>query len=1048
MKFQKMAEGMKTELRLPMATSRDLWSSWQLGYGNRAGWETFAEKRFFVDKLRPRSNELFNLGWPQITLQSRAQTSSPMLESWLDHDNESRARHDSFFQGASAQLASSLLVGLGLNEDGTLGDIPATDFQSIWATGMLGAASGFDRIDNIEGKFAAFCAHAMNHLDVPHLFIYCEHQQLTEGLLNRYGWLPKRLHDTKLTSVCWQQGDRWMDEARAALDGELSGIYLVKLGTSIEDFQTLLDALRVRAGKVPLHARTLLINRLGGGGEVPFVGREELLDAMQSHYAENKGTQVLLHGPPGVGKSRLASAFVRRCEDASAPFQTIIWVNVNPEHGNAHLARVYEQLAVCVGTPVLDARQLEELDQTVHDAISTLFSRHKQQLGRVLWVLDNLDNETWSDWCVAEDVQGQQKLLENHDVLSTSRRVRGLVGDGRSFSVPPFEDEDGVAVLTCRMPQRSYSLNTAQQIVEHVGGLPLALVLLAYCLEELIKHLGSSNAMENLWETLSNKEVVDALEGFRNELCDPLVGSFSENEIRGITRAFEVSYDLLDHESQNLAHELAYLGPEPFPGFLVEQNNRRAFLGLQRQSILIEKGEDDLGKMHRLQASFLRDKDDVPRNERVNGAVERMMRFLDVDLYGPEFVKQRHLFDGLLPHALELVPGILDLHHEEQLVFGGELLEKVTNYQKDWLAEYQEAQYVLEGLLRVFQKVLGENHPNTLSAKHNLAYVLSQQGAYKEAQEMYEEVLTSEREMLRENHPNTLTTKHNLASVLSDQGAYKEAQEMYKEVLSSQQKVLGENHPNTLNAKHSLAVVLSYQIAYKEAKEIHEEVLSSQQKVLGENHPSTLTTKLGLAFVISKQGAYKEAQEIYEEVLSLQQKVLGEDHPSTLTTKYSLAGVLSDQEDYKEAQEIHEEVLSLQQKVLGENHPGTLTTKNSLAGVLSYQGAYKEARKIYEEVLASEREVLGEIHPNTLITKHNLADMLSQQGAYKEAKKIYEEVLASEREVLGEDHPSTLSAKYGLAFVISKQGAYKEAQEIYEEVLSSQLALIVGRMQS
>ena len=77
--------------------------------------------------------------------------------------------------------------------------------------------------------------------------------------------------------------------------------------------------------------------------------------------------------------------------------------------------------------------------------------------------------------------------------------------------------------------------------------------------------------------------------------------------------------------------------------------------------------------------------------------------------------------------------------------------------------------------LELREKVLGQEHPDTLTSMNNLAMVLSSQGKYEEAEEMHRQTLELREKVLGKEHPYTLTSMNNLAVVLSSQGKYEEA---------------------------------------------------------------------------------------------------------------------------------------------------------------------------------------------------------------------------------------------------------------------------------
>lgn len=73
------------------------------------------------------------------------------------------------------------------------------------------------------------------------------------------------------------------------------------------------------------------------------------------------------------------------------------------------------------------------------------------------------------------------------------------------------------------------------------------------------------------------------------------------------------------------------------------------------------------------------------------------------------------------------------------------------------------------------EKVLGPDHPDTLTGIDNLAKVLQCQGMYEEAEVMNRRALAGRDKVLGEEHPDTLISVSNLTLVLSSQGKYQEA---------------------------------------------------------------------------------------------------------------------------------------------------------------------------------------------------------------------------------------------------------------------------------
>ena len=238
--------------------------------------------------------------------------------------------------------------------------------------------------------------------------------------------------------------------------------------------------------------------------------------------------------------------------------------------------------------------------------------------------------------------------------------------------------------------------------------------------------------------------------------------------------------------------------------------------------------------------------------------------------------------------------------------------------------------------------------------------------------ELYEQVLAEYERVLGADHPDTLTVRNNLAGAYKSAGRLAEAVELFERVLADRVRVLGPDHPDTLAARNNLAGAYYSVGRFGEAIELFERVLAERERVLGSDHPDTLTTRNNLAFAYHSAGRFDEAIELYERVLADQERVLGPDHPGTLTTRNSLAGAYEDVGRFGEAIELFERVLADQERVLGPDHPDTLNARDNLALAYDAVGRLAEAINVWEELLPDCRRLLGPEHPLTKLVQKNL----------------------------------------------------------------------------
>jgi Tetratricopeptide repeat len=79
----------------------------------------------------------------------------------------------------------------------------------------------------------------------------------------------------------------------------------------------------------------------------------------------------------------------------------------------------------------------------------------------------------------------------------------------------------------------------------------------------------------------------------------------------------------------------------------------------------------------------------------------------------------------------------------------------------------------------------------------NLASTLRNQGKWEDAAKLEEEVMEARIRLLGKEHPDTLTVMANLALTLQDQGKWKDAAKLEEEVIEARIRLLGKEHPST-----------------------------------------------------------------------------------------------------------------------------------------------------------------------------------------------------------------------------------------------------------
>ena len=311
-------------------------------------------------------------------------------------------------------------------------------------------------------------------------------------------------------------------------------------------------------------------------------------------------------------------------------------------------------------------------------------------------------------------------------------------------------------------------------------------------------------------------------------------------------------------------------------------------------------------------------------------------------------------------------------------------------------------------------------------------------GLHAEAQQQIERALDLRRRVLGPEHPDTLSSMNQLAMVFIARGRNSDAEGLLTRVVEAQRRLHRDDHPDALNAMYASARLAWGQGNYARAEELLAGVVQSRRRVLGEQHPDTLGAMNDLAGAYADDGKYAQAEELYKQVIEVKRQVLGPEHPSTLISMNSLGVVYRFEGKYAEAEGQLTEALNTRRRIVGEEHADTLASMNSLALLYKAQAKYAQAEPLLKRVLEVHRRVRGEEDLSTLRVMNNLAEVYVKEGQLRQAEPLFHKVLEVRRRVLGPHHPSTNNAATALAGLKLKQREYAEAEALLREALNGQ----------
>jgi tetratricopeptide (TPR) repeat protein len=137
---------------------------------------------------------------------------------------------------------------------------------------------------------------------------------------------------------------------------------------------------------------------------------------------------------------------------------------------------------------------------------------------------------------------------------------------------------------------------------------------------------------------------------------------------------------------------------------------------------------------------------------------------------------------------------------------------------------------------------------------------------YEEARRVYEKCLLGREKVLGEDHKDTLMTVNNLGEVYRRMKDYEKALECYERALKGSEKTLGKTHPDTLGTVMNIAIVYDAGMKdYEKAGELYRRALEGNEAQLGKDHESTKRCAGNLANCLGMAGKKATLRKVLEE---------------------------------------------------------------------------------------------------------------------------------------------------------------------------------------
>ncbi|MFI6578254.1 tetratricopeptide repeat protein [Nocardiopsis sp. NPDC050513] len=246
----------------------------------------------------------------------------------------------------------------------------------------------------------------------------------------------------------------------------------------------------------------------------------------------------------------------------------------------------------------------------------------------------------------------------------------------------------------------------------------------------------------------------------------------------------------------------------------------------------------------------------------------------------------------------------------------------------------------LERTLQSLVERHGTEHPDTITARNNLATKYAQMGRRQAAVQQFQLALGEAVSVHGEDHPRTEIIRENLAWALEDAGQPAEAADQWEILLREREEQFGPADEDTVEARSHLAACyrrdgrLDASIAHYE-RAIEDVATTERREEL----------RLGLSMALSLAGRCEAAIGQLRTVLSARRRRLGKGHLDTLGVHHRLGRAFTQAGRPDEAVEVLRDAYRVALNSSGDPEVRRLTLRlrRDLAGAYNAAGRPREA---------------------------------------------------------------------------------------------------------
>jgi len=796
----------------------------------------------------------------------------------------------------------------------------------------------------------------------------------------------------------WERGEMWPGEVMIARLCQVLQLTASELGFEV--------------GTPPLPPEVSAINdpAIPVLPAVPLIGREQDVESLRRRLLAGEHAETVLLGLPGVGKTTLATALAHDALVREHFGDGVLWAGLGPEPNIAGLLSRWGTLLGISSRQASGLHSAEDWTKALREAIGTR---------EMLLVID----DAWTaDEALTFRIGGPHcvhLMTTRFPIIASQISINGVV------NLHELDSEQSIDLLRHLAPQIvGLELSRAQDLVEAVGGLPLALTLMGNYLRKQA-YTGQMRRIQAALQRLSDLRERMAI----SEERPPAEShpSLPGDTTLSLESIIQITDQLLNEQDRQAFYALATFPPKPNSfsekAALAVANCDAETIDLLNDIGLLESSSPGRYALHRTIADYARVHLPAQAAELAAG------RLID---YTTKFVEtHKKDYEQLGRESSTILTALEEAYRLQK---GAELVHLALAFTPFMLARawYDQAEKHVQRAYDAASAIAagtdlscsGTNgHDKSvpaaivfvIEALQHQGEIAHKRGNFTQADVYLQEGLKLARQIADEERISALLAK--LGWVTGKRGDYAQAETYLLEGLQLAQQL--QNKECICDLLRILGLLKNEQGEYSLSEAYLREGLTIVKQLNDPEQTCALLINLGAA--AGQQGHYEQAESYFQEGLTIARQI---EHSEVMGVLLgNLGDAASEQGKYSEAEAYFQEGLRMLRQI---GHREWICGLLINLGLMKRrQGSYQEAETYLSEGLALARQVA---RPQMIATA-----LYEQGNLYLEQKQIEQARAAfNEMRTATPEGARDLSALYlfGLARTAAAQGDLPEAHRL------------------